>query len=86
MAETATEPDLRKELYQIDLALDTARNEADSVPRLAALAHERQEVQAQLDLLLPAGDMGYQGNEDRVFPKVDIHFVPAPIISGGASR
>ena len=60
--------------------------EADPVPRLTALTEERQEVMAQLDVLLPPGEMGYHQNEDREFARADIHFVPAPITSGGAGR
>ena len=50
---TEAETELRKELYELDSALELARQNPDSVFDLAALAAQRQEVQTQLDVLLP---------------------------------
>jgi hypothetical protein len=79
--DSATEADLRKRLYELDSALDTARLEDDSVPKLAALAAARQEVLDQLDLLLRPGDMGYQANPDKRLDKIDTD--PIPILTDG---
>ncbi len=79
--DSPTETQLRSQLYKLDSALDAARQESDSVPLLAALTAERQEVQDQLDLLLPPGEMGYQRNEDERHDKVDID--PIPILTDG---
>ena len=72
---------MRKKLYELDSAIDAARQESDAVPKLAALAVQRQEVQDQLDILLPVGDLGYQRNEDRRLAKIDIK--PFPILRDG---
>lgn len=78
--DSLTEVELRKKLYELDSALDAARQEADSVSKLASLAAERQAVQVQLDLLLPPGEMGYQRNDDDRLDKIDIDQVPIPIV------
>lgn len=84
--DSPTEVTLRTRLYELDSAIDAARQEKDSVPKLASLAAQRQEVHDQLDILLPPGDMGYQHNEDRRRDKMDIDQVPIPVVgdSGGA--
>ena len=74
-----TEVALRRKLYEVDSASDAARQESDAIPRLAALASERQKIQDQLDILLPPNDMGYQGNQER-FKKQDNEHFPIPQI------
>ena len=83
--DSPTEITLRKKLYELDSAIDAARQEKDSIPKLASLAAERQEVQDQLDILLPPGDMGYQHSEDRRLHKMDIDQVPIQVAGGRAS-
>lgn len=70
-AHVERETRLRARLFEVENAMDGAREHLDATALLAELAVERDEIRAKLDAMLPEdAELGYQGAE-RPFSKTD---------------
>ncbi len=79
------EAELRRQLFELDSAMDSARHDPDAAPSLGELAEQREQVKARIQALQPEdADLGYQRG-DKKFSKAETEetFIPSIMDGGG---